>query len=553
MKKKDDIIRLDFSDEQLMDSAEKRYEEGDYLGALTMLNKRAELYDPSADASALYADTYEALGLYSMSADAWFRFLDTCNEADFSEGYEGLGTSFMNMGEDEQADMFFRRAFDAETEAEDFPMEFEELSEEEPPKFRLVYSADGQVDDEADEEQIRRAAVFLRNGNTQEAQKELAEISQKSTKVSTAARLSAYCSLAEGDFADAEEKCRRLVADRPDDVPAWAMYCSVLCAAKKTDELHAAGKTLASLKADSPNVLYHICSVLCDCGLYEMAYDRLCELFKETSCFADTLWLYAVCNSRLGKTDEAISALSRLTTIYPGRAYAKYVLGRLRRGEETELTNAYTLSPALYKEITRFFLEVNGLKGDIAENYADSEDVKEYFCLAFDHYDNTDEKLVLLAAEAAVKCRCDGIVREVLLDYEVDSRMKLQMLHSLTMRNEDNSFGVVLFHIYHEYFTHKLEIDMRRHRPFLRAFANVYCKYSVLTDDNEERILNTAGDIYETLCDEGVDSYFGEEAEMTAVLIRECRFGGESRSLKEIAEKLNANLRTVKEILNYLI
>ena len=37
----DGIRRLDLSDEFLLDSAEKRYSTGDYMGALTMLNKRA--------------------------------------------------------------------------------------------------------------------------------------------------------------------------------------------------------------------------------------------------------------------------------------------------------------------------------------------------------------------------------------------------------------------------------------------------------------------------------------------------------------------------------
>ena len=60
----DGIMRLDFSDEFLLDSAEKRYESGDFIGALTMLNKRAGMYRPSADASALYADIYEALSLW---------------------------------------------------------------------------------------------------------------------------------------------------------------------------------------------------------------------------------------------------------------------------------------------------------------------------------------------------------------------------------------------------------------------------------------------------------------------------------------------------------
>ena len=91
MTKKDDKIRqLNFDDEFLLDAAERRLQNGDYLGALTMLNKRNGMYEPSADAAAIAADVYEAMELWQRAADSWFVFLDTCNEADFSEGYEGL-------------------------------------------------------------------------------------------------------------------------------------------------------------------------------------------------------------------------------------------------------------------------------------------------------------------------------------------------------------------------------------------------------------------------------------------------------------------------------
>ena len=66
------------------------------------------MYSPSADASALYADVYEALSLWGPCADAWFRFLDTCNEADFAEGYEGLSVAFANMGDTLRAELFYR-------------------------------------------------------------------------------------------------------------------------------------------------------------------------------------------------------------------------------------------------------------------------------------------------------------------------------------------------------------------------------------------------------------------------------------------------------------
>lgn len=75
--KEESVQKLDLSDEFLLESAERRFQDGNYMGALTMLNKRNGMFAPSADAQALAADIYEAMGLWQQAADAWFRFLDT--------------------------------------------------------------------------------------------------------------------------------------------------------------------------------------------------------------------------------------------------------------------------------------------------------------------------------------------------------------------------------------------------------------------------------------------------------------------------------------------
>ena len=112
--KEDNVQTLNLSDDFLLESVENRLQDGDYFGALKILNKRNGMYAPSADAQALAADIYEGLGLWQLAADAWFRFLDTCNEADFGEGYEGLAVAFMNMGNDVQSALYYHRSFGEE-------------------------------------------------------------------------------------------------------------------------------------------------------------------------------------------------------------------------------------------------------------------------------------------------------------------------------------------------------------------------------------------------------------------------------------------------------
>lgn len=545
MTEQDEKIRkLDFSDEFLMESAERRYESGDYLGALTMLNKRAGMYSPSADASALYGDIYEALELYALSADAWFRFLDTCNEADFAEGYEGLAIAFMNMGDELQSELYYRRAYDLGELPEVF-------SEPEKPQLRLVHSDDGTI---SDPELLRKGMNLLRMGELAKARETLSEIPSESVDYPSASGLTALCMMLEGDTEGAAEECQRLLSRRPDDVPALTTYCAVLGAQGDEAGAKEIGRRLASLKTNSTEDLFRVATALCETGLDDEAYEKLTELKGKLPYSDDVLWFHAVASCKTGHMEDAISSLERLTTVYPRKAVAGYYLERLRsEGEKVAPGYFYRLPEDEYKLIAAFLLTANGTKAEEAEKFSELPEIEEYFRLAFDQLDGRDEKLQSLAAKVAVKCRCDLIVREVLLDYTADEFVKLSILHDLTLRNEENSFGTVVCNLYREFFTHEIEIGTRGRKQFLNAFAQVYSKYALISEENEEKLVSAAEEVYRILEEAGVYGYFSDEAEMAAVICREARLAHSERSVEGIAALFGANLKTVKDILNYLI
>ncbi len=541
----DKVKKLTFDEEFLLESAEKRYGEGDFLGALKMLNKRSEMYDPSADASALYAAVYDELGLWSLCADSWFRFLDTCNEADFSEGYEGLSYAFMNMGDDFQSELFLRHIY-----SEDFPE-----PEEPRPPLRLVHSADGGVEDS---EFLFRGIECIKRGDLNGAREALAEIPPESKDFPSASGLTAMCLLLEGNTDGAAEECARLLTFFPDNVHALTTYCAVLGAKGDTDGAREVGKRLAQIKTDSAEDLFRVSTALCETGLDEEAYEKLSLLKQKTPYSDDTLWFHAVSAQRTGRTEEAIDSLDLLTTLYPRKAVAKYFLVRLREfadGNEEPFTMNYfyRLPDEEYRTVVSFFLAASKARRADAEQFAEFPVIDDYFRLAFDQLDGRDDKLQALAGSVAVKCRCDALVREVLLDYNVSESIKFSILAELIHRNEENSFGVVMCSLYREFFTHKIHIGNRKRTPFLSAFTDVYVKYAIISEDNEEKIIAAAEDIYRTLEAAEALDYADEEEAMAAVIYREARMPDSEHSIEEIAKFFDANLSVVKEILNYII
>ena len=119
------------------------------------------------------------------------------------------------------------------------------------------------------------------------------------------------------------------------------------------------------------------------------------------------------------------------------------------------MTYYYRVPPEEYRTIADFFLTAYAADGEEAERLASLPRLEEFFRLAFDEMEGRDEKLQHLAVRVAVKCRCDSFLRDILLDYEGNEAVKICTLRELTVRNEENSFGVVMCSLYREFFTHK--------------------------------------------------------------------------------------------------
>lgn len=554
MRKSDHIKRLEFSDEFLLDSAEKRLQSGDYLGALTVLNKRSAMYEPSADASALYADVYEAMELWPLAADAWFRFLDTCNEADFAEGYEGLAVVFMNMGNEMQSALYYHRALTSDKTKEERDEEEIEFETVEPsrPRLRLVHSEDD------DPELIREGLGLLKEGELEEARKALQEVSPKSADYPSAAGLAAMCTLMLGDEEGAEIECENLLEKHPDNIQALTTYCAVLGARGNKEGAKNAARKLASLETKGLDDLYRVATALCETGLDEEAFEKLSELKKKLPYDENVLYFHAVAAYHTDRLKEAISSLETLTTIFPRKAVAKYYLVRMRElrdgeGEKFPMTYYYRMPEEEYRTIADFFLAVSSADEDRLQDYSSLPVLEEYLRLAFDEMEGRDDKLQMLAVKVAIKTRADGFLRETLLDCNGNELIKLAVLHDLTVRNEDNSFGTVVCNLYKEFFTRQIEIGSRKRLAFLKAFADVYAKFALLGEDHEGKICAAAEDVYESLAEAGAWEYLDERPAVAAAIYREARLPRGERDIEEIARMFDAPVATVKRILDFMM
>ncbi len=541
------------SDEFLIESAEKRLDNGDYSGALKMLNRRAELYPPSADAWALYADIYEDLELWQLAADAWFRFLDVCNEADFPEGYEGLAVAFMNMGNDLQSAFYYSRAYPEDPEdGMDDLVEFLDhyTPAERPPELHIV--------GDADPEALKEGVEIMREGRLKEARERFLLVDEDSPDYPSAAGLAAMCLLMMGEEEEAEKECEALLPQYPDSIQALTTYVAVLDARGDRERAKKAASHLAELRSDATEDLYRIATALCETGLDEDAFRVLTELRKRLPYDDTVLFFYAVAAYHVGKVGAAISSLETLTAVFPRKVIAGYYLRHLRRirdGEEEKLdmNYFYRLPQEEYGRVGNYLLSALRADDSAIHMLAGSPELQYCFRAAFDELEGRDENLQMIAIKVAARTRNDDFLREQLLDYTGNDLVKFSILHELTVRNEENSFGTVFLNLYREFFTHTINIGSKKAEEFLAAFADVYSKYGLLGEDNEGKLCAAAEDIYIALENACAWHYMDERAALASAIYREARLPGSLQSLKEICEMYDADRYVTEEILDYLM
>ena len=80
-------IGIDLSSDRLIGLAADMVENHNYIGALKMLNKNADLHCNDADSYMLYAEIFDDIELYEKCVNGWFKFIDCAEENELSEAY----------------------------------------------------------------------------------------------------------------------------------------------------------------------------------------------------------------------------------------------------------------------------------------------------------------------------------------------------------------------------------------------------------------------------------------------------------------------------------
>jgi len=495
-------VDIDLSADRLIAVAADMVDNHNYIKALKMLNKNAEEEGGDEDSLMLYAEIYDDLGLCEMCINGWFRYLDEASpDSPLSECYEGLAVNYMNIDKPQYSAFYYNkllfesRDIDEETRAQilkDF------LTEEENP-LKFVWPP--KLADCS--ETIKEGILKLREGDYEKAEEIFGQVHEDNPRYAEARNYVAMCKIILDKHAEAEEECLNILKKFPQNVQAMSTLTAVKCETGETKEALELTDRLLKIKTDNQDEIFKIVTVCAENKMHAEAYRQILKLYGEIAHEKPVMFFKAVSAYNCGKIAESLNAFDDLVTLYPDAVTARYYYDKVRGGEcEKELTYYYRLPQELREKALKYISDYIKLSPREAKSFEGFFELYDCIKWCLDECGNDDE-IKMLAAQVSVRAGFDDIVRNILLDAFCNDALKIETLMRLARRNEDNDFGLTIYHIYKCVPTHKLEIGRLKRKIFVEAYAGLLAHFGILDEDNGDSLAHATEYVYEKLCAEG--------------------------------------------------
>ncbi len=495
-------LEFDLGADRLIGIAADLVDSHNYIGALKMLNKNAEADGNDEDSYMLYAEIFDDMGLYERCVNGWFRFMDNTAECDWTDCYEGLAVSFMNLGNQHFSAYYYNKLLfeNGEISSEDREQIVGEFlaAEENPLKFAYPPRL-------ADCSQIFADGIeFMKAGEYDRAAAEFEKVDEENEKYFSARNYIAMCKIISDRTDEAEQECLNLLKRRPDDVQALTTLAAVKTEAGKRGEALALAEKLISLSPENPDEIYKIATVCCENKLHEQAYKLFCKLPEEFEYDQTVLYFKAVSAFNCGKYEESFTAFDNIVTINPDAVTARFYYNAARAmeqsGEITELGYFYRLPQEIRESSLKMLAAYLRLPAASAKKLSSALDLSACVKWCFDECDGTAlDELQSLAAHVAVKACMDDYVRDILLNAFLPDQLKIDTLSALCARNEFNCFGVVICNVYRRVTMQHIMLGRKKRANFMAAYSRLVAHFSILDDEHGKAFAAAAEELYKTL------------------------------------------------------
>lgn len=519
------ILKFDAGEERLDESIQKRLDEGDCFTALRLANRRNEFFEPTPDSYAVQADIYEMAEANTQALKTWYRFLNIADEDSLAEAYEGLAVNYMNLGKEGQAAYYYNLLLRVDDElSEESKMDIVEMfSKPKRSMFKVVYPPE-----RADyTDTIEQGLHALKESDFPTARSEFEKVEKGAAQYRTAQNLIAVTCLLQDKKDEAKEICQRLIAEDENDVQAYTTYAAVLGQEDNRVEAEKIARKLCSMETKDTDETYKIATVCCENGLHAEALEKFIQLEEEIGTDKTLFYFKAVSAYKSGNLKLAVDTFEKLLAVYPQASVARYYYDILRYYAENsdkqdvvapELSYFYRVPQTVRENYCELLYFLKKLKRAEAETVKGNPQVSVVLNWCFDEMDGTDADLQLLGVAVAVHCGCEQFLQNVLLDPDVLDAVKINALNLIARENEACEYGLVVYHIFRRVKFYHIKTGVKKRRKFLNAYADVYAKFAVISDNHAQRIRAAAELLYNCLSIDGTLNFADNEGDISCVI-----------------------------------
>lgn len=548
-------VEIDLSADRLIAIAADAVDEHNYILALKMLNKNAELNYNDEDSYSLYAEIFDDLGLYEKCINGWFKFIDCAQYSELSDAYEGLAVAYMNLGNEHFSAYYYNKllmdsdGLDAEERGE-IINSF--LSRDENP-LKFVYPPE--IADYSDV--VAEGIDLMKSGEYDKAVEQFELVDEGNEAYRTARNYIAMCNIICDKCDEAEAECLSILEKYPDNIQALTTLAAVRTEQKNSDESRRLARRLLSLNATGTDDIYKIATVCCENKLHAEAYGLFCKLENELGYDHTVLYFKAVSAFNSGNYEESFSAFDKLLTVYPEAVVAEYYYRLAReaaeKGEQIELSYFYRMPKEERESSLQMLAAFSKLSVRDAKKLFSMLDISECVLWSFDETDGRGEsELQYLAAECAVKAGLDGLICDLLLNAFLSDGLKVRILTLIGERNEANSFGVVICHLYKRVDFYALNIGRVKRKNFVSAYARLTAHFCIIDEEYGARFASAAEGLYSELEEQGRLSAASDCDALTAAIYFKTGISEAGISRETLASFFDVSEDKIKNILGEL-
>ena len=549
-------IKFDLSADKLLDLAEAKLDEEDYIPALRFLHKSIELYGPAVDEYADLAEAYEGIEVYEQAVDCWFQYLDLCAEEEAVDAYEGLAACYYNLGNETQSMIYYKKMLTDKYFSPENSLDLNGMFEKEGGTFSPFHVS--WPPQKADYSGVLGEGLrLLREGQLQKAEEKFACVPESSQYYTTAQNYTAIACLLDGDSRRAEEICLAALGSAPDDVQLLSTYAAVLAEQERPQEGRVVAEKLAAVQTDNPDELYKIATVCCENHLYEEALEKFRILSKNVRYDRTLLFFKSVAALRCGKVKESLSSLGTLLDVWPDAEVARYYYDAVREFAEgrsalPDVGFFYRLPAAERDARVKMLKALHSLPEADLRAYCRQTDITELLRWCFDESDGQSPELQLLAVVVAERADLRAYLADLLLKSTVNDVLKIEALFRICCRNRPFECGIVLANDYRKIGFDALKVGRKKGKVFRRAYAQCFARFALFGEGNGEEYRLAAQQLYAALEKRGELDVAAKAEDVTAALCLSVSSFRKSQS-KEMLRMLHADPAAVARLQRALV